>query len=43
MIGGEVFIPKISSYKILDLVKAIDPKAKIKIVEEDQVKNCMKN
>ena len=32
MIGGEVFIPKISSYKILDLVKAIDPYAKIKIV-----------
>ena len=27
-----MFIPKISSYKILDLVKAIDPYAKIKIV-----------
>lgn len=27
--GGEIFVPKISSYKILDLVKAISPKSKI--------------
>lgn len=30
--GGEIFIPKMESYKILDLVKAINSKAKIKIV-----------
>ena len=29
--GGEIFIPKISSYRILDLVEAIDSKIKIKI------------
>ena len=32
MIGGEIFVPKVSSYKILDLVKAINPKTKIKII-----------
>ena len=31
MWGGEIFVPKIPSYRILDLVKAINPKAKIKI------------
>ena len=31
MIGGEL-LPKIPSYRILDVVKAIAPKAKIKIV-----------
>ena len=30
--GGEIFIPKIPSYKILDVVNAIDSKAKTKIV-----------
>lgn len=30
--GGEIYIPKIPSYRIMDLVKAIAPKAKIKIV-----------
>lgn len=30
-IGGEIFIPKIPSYKILDLAKAINEKAKINI------------
>lgn len=30
--GGEIFIPKISSYKILDLAKAISPNSKIEIV-----------
>ena len=29
MWGGEIFIPKIPSYKILDLIKAIAPKCKI--------------
>jgi FlaA1/EpsC-like NDP-sugar epimerase len=30
--GGEIFIPKIPSYRILDLVKAFNPKAKIKFI-----------
>lgn len=30
--GGEIFIPKIPSYKITDVVKAIAPEAKIKII-----------
>jgi len=32
MQGSEVFIPKIPSYRILDLVKAINPKKKIKFI-----------
>ena len=32
MKGSEVFIPKIPSYRILDLVKAINPKKKIKYI-----------
>jgi UDP-N-acetylglucosamine 4,6-dehydratase/5-epimerase len=32
MIGGEIFVPKVSSYNILDLVKAINPQAKIQII-----------
>jgi FlaA1/EpsC-like NDP-sugar epimerase len=28
-VGGEILVPKISSYKILDLVKAITPNCKI--------------
>ncbi len=32
MWGGELFVPKISSYRITDVVKAISPKAKIKII-----------
>ena len=31
-IGGEIVVPKIPSYRILDLAKAINPKAKIKII-----------
>ena len=30
--GGEIFVPKIPSYKITDVVKAIAPKAKVKII-----------
>ena len=30
--GGEIFIPKIPSYKVIDLAKSINPKAKIKII-----------
>jgi FlaA1/EpsC-like NDP-sugar epimerase len=33
-IGGEIIVPKIPSYRILDLAKAVDDKAKIKIVGE---------
>ena len=32
MWGGEIFIPKLSSYKILDLVRAISPNSKVKII-----------
>ena len=32
MWGGETFIPKIPSYNVLDLAKAIDPNCKIKII-----------
>jgi len=32
MVGGEIFVPKIPSYKITDLAKAISPKAKIKVI-----------
>ena len=32
MWGGELFVPKIPSYRILDVAKAIAPEAKIKIV-----------
>jgi len=30
--GGEIFVPKLPSYKLLDLCKAIDEKCKIKII-----------
>tara|TARA_B100000579_G_scaffold434453_1_gene455377 strand:+ start:893 stop:1891 length:999 start_codon:yes stop_codon:yes gene_type:complete len=32
MLGGEIFVPKIPSYKITDLAKAIAPNAKIRII-----------
>ena len=32
MVGGEIFVPKLPSYNILDLVKAVNPKSKIKII-----------
>ena len=31
-LGGEIFVPKIPSYKILDVAKAIAPKCEIKII-----------
>jgi len=31
-IGGEIIIPKIKSFKIIDLAKALDPKLKIEII-----------
>ena len=30
--GGEIFVPKIPSYKIMDLVKAISTNAKVKFI-----------
>ena len=32
MKGGEIFVPKIPSIKIIDLAKAMDPKKKLKII-----------
>ena len=32
MNGGEIFVPKIPSIKIVDLAKAMNPKAKIKLI-----------
>ena len=32
MLGGEIFIPKLESYKLIDLVKAISEKTKIKYI-----------
>ena len=32
MWGGEVFVPKIPSYKIIDLAKAVSPKSRIKFI-----------
>ncbi len=32
MNGGEVFVPKIPSYRIIDVAKAVAPEAKIKVV-----------
>ena len=32
MKGGEIFVPKIPSYKITDIIKAFNPKMKIKII-----------
>ena len=30
-LGGEIFVPKIPSYKLIDLAKAICPKCRLKI------------
>ncbi len=32
MVGGEIFVPKIPSYRIMDVAKAIDPKIKTKVI-----------
>ena len=32
MKGSEVFVPKLPSYRIMDLVKAINPRKKIKVI-----------
>ena len=30
--GGEIIVPKLKSYKIMDLAKAIDPRCKLNII-----------
>ena len=42
MIGGEIFVPKISSYRILDLQKAICKIQKLSLLEKDQERKCMR-
>ena len=32
MKGGEIFVPKIPSFRVIDLAKAFDPNKKIKII-----------
>ena len=32
MVGGEIFVPKIPSFKVIDLAKAISPRSKIKLI-----------
>ena len=39
MLGGEIFVPKIPSYKIMDLAKSISQTCKIKIVGKEVEKN----
>ena len=41
-LGGEIFVPKIPSYKILDVANAIAPQAKKNIVGIRPGKNYMK-
>lgn len=41
MQGGEVFVPKIPSMRMMDLAKAIAPEAEIEIIESARAKNCM--
>ena len=42
MQGGELFVPKTPSIRIIDLVKALDKNIKYHIVVLGRVKNCMK-
>ena len=34
MKGGEIFVPKIPSYRVVDLAKAFNKNAKLKNIEE---------
>ena len=43
MWGGEIFIPKIPSYNILDLAKAVNPKLNLSSQVFDQEKNSRRN
>ena len=42
MRGGEIFVPKIPSMKVVDLAKAIAPECEIEMLEYAQEKNCMR-
>ena len=43
--GGEIFIPKIPSYRITDIAKAINPKSSLRIIGirpgEKSMKLCL--
>lgn len=43
MQGGEIFVPKIPSIRITDLVKAMDPEAKIDVIGIRQVRSYTKS
>ena len=42
MIGGEIFVPKILSYNVLDVAKSIDEKEKLKLLVLDLEKKFTK-
>ena len=42
MIGGEIFVPKIPSYRIIDVKNALSQVQKLKLSAFVQVKNCTK-
>ena len=42
MIGGEIFVPKLPSMKIIDVAKIIAPNIPIKIIGVSQVRKYMK-
>ena len=42
MLGGELFVPKIPSFKIIDLAMAISKNQNLRLLELDLVKNYMK-
>ena len=39
--GGEIYVPKLKSFRIIDLAKAINPKTKLKFLELELVKKFM--
>ena len=38
MLGGEIFVPKIPSYKLIDVIKAFNPKNEVKYIGVGLVK-----
>jgi len=42
MLGGEVFVPKIPSMKVVDLAQAVAPEAKITPSASDRARSCMR-
>ena len=41
MVGGEIYVKKIPSIKLVDIAKVIAPEAKLKIIGSCLVRNCM--